>query len=86
MSGDVVRTLRSQDGEYYVDIFRRPNGTYGFQEYHWDKEDGFFVPTRRHSESFTDSIEHAVSEASARVDWLIEAIRNGVPVDVTNRE
>jgi hypothetical protein len=82
----IVRTLKSQDGMDYVDIVRRANGTYGFQAYHWDGEDGCFVPSGHYSESFTDSIDRAVAEASARVDWLIETIRAGVPVEVRNRE
>ncbi|WP_340119338.1 hypothetical protein [Pelagibius sp. 7325] len=58
-----------------VDVFRRPDGTFGFEEYRRDAEDargwfavGFF------SDRVFDSEDAALREARARVVWLNAAM------------
>jgi hypothetical protein len=41
----VMASVNNDDGSHCVDIFRRPNGTYGFEEFRRDVEDpsGWFA-------------------------------------------
>ena len=73
----VVRKIRSHDHKNVVEIYKRDNGTFGFLPLRWDEATECFVPLGRYAESFSDSVERAVAEASARVDWLAESIRTG---------
>lgn len=81
----VVRTIRSHDRKHIVEIYERDTGTFGFLTLRWDEEDQCFVPFGRYTESVNDSVERAVAEASARVDWLAESIRTGMPVEISDR-
>jgi hypothetical protein len=59
-----------------VDIFRRPDGTYGFEEYRRDPEDGrgwFAIGTysMRSFESPTD----ALANAKATIRWLDSVLK-----------
>ena len=66
--------LRGQ--EMCVDIFQRPDGTFGFEEYRRDAEDqrGWFAVGFFGSQVFASEGE-AMSEARARVPWLDEQLR-----------
>ena len=67
----VVRSI-NLDGEMTcVDVFRRPDGTFGFDEYRRDPEDGrgWFSIGRYGHLSFEDA-ETALTEARRRVGWL----------------
>jgi hypothetical protein len=66
----VLKILRDSDGRRRVDIFRRPNGTFGFEELRWFAEEQAWVPVGRYSESFNPSLDQAESEARHRVQWL----------------
>ncbi len=66
----IEKTLPDSHGLRRVDLFRRPNGTYGFEELRWLDEEQAWIPAGRYSESFTKSLEDAESEARARVEWL----------------
>ena len=60
------------DGETQcVDIYQRPDGSYGFEEFRRDTEDnrGWF-PIGFYSEKIFDSEETALAEARAKVRWL----------------
>jgi hypothetical protein len=81
----VVRQIRSHDRKHLVEIYERDSGTFGFVTLRWDEEVQCFVPFGRYAESFADSVERAVAEASARVDWLAESIRTGTPVEISDR-
>jgi hypothetical protein len=66
------------DGETRcVDIFRRPDGTYGFEEYRREPEDGrgWFAIGTYSSRSF-DTESDAVANARASIRWLASAIEN----------
>jgi len=36
----VLASLEAEGGERCVDVFKRPDGTFGFEEYRRDSEDG----------------------------------------------
>jgi len=83
-SATVVRRIQSQDHRRLVEIYRRENGTFGFGALRWDEEEECFVRFGRYAESFNDSLDRAVAEASDRVEWLADAIRTGAPVEITD--
>jgi hypothetical protein len=70
--GMTVRVIEEIGGNRRVIVFRRENGTYGFTEEHFSDEplEQCWIPQRPDSESFCDSEETAVKEATGRVDWL----------------
>jgi hypothetical protein len=54
-----------------VDIFSRPDGTFGFEEFRRDPEDmGAWTPIAYYSERKFQSEEDAVGAARAAVPWL----------------
>lgn len=57
-----------------VDVFRRPDGSFGFEEYRRDSEDarGWF-PVGFFGTQVFDSAEAALAEARRQVSWLAEA-------------
>jgi hypothetical protein len=67
----VVRSFNMDGGNCCVDIFRRPDGTYGFEEYRREPEDGrgWFAIGDYSSRSFATSM-HALANATASVRWL----------------
>jgi hypothetical protein len=72
---NVVVTSFNMDGEARcVDIFRRPDGTYGFEEYRRDPEDGrgWYAIGCYSSRSFRTSMD-ALANAKASVRWLASA-------------
>ena len=67
----VLSSLETDDGGRCVDIFRRPDGTYGFEEYRRDSEDGrgWFMVGGFGGEVFASEGEARASAAKA-VAWL----------------
>eukprot|EP00931_Biecheleriopsis_adriatica_P083959 TRINITY_DN5765_c0_g1_i1.p1 TRINITY_DN5765_c0_g1~~TRINITY_DN5765_c0_g1_i1.p1 ORF type:complete len:103 (-),score=22.92 TRINITY_DN5765_c0_g1_i1:108-416(-) len=70
----VLRSIETQDGGLCVDVFKRPDETFGFEEYRRDADGdhgwfriGFF------SDLVFDSETAALSKAIAKVPWLAEA-------------
>jgi hypothetical protein len=66
----VLASLENAYGDYCVDIFVRPDGSFGFEEYRRDPEDGVWRCLHRYSGQAFNSEEDAVAEAKARVPWL----------------
>lgn len=68
----VVRSIESGDGRLCVDVFRRPDKTYGFEEYRRDAEDtdGWRPVGNFGGRRFT-SVERALGEARQSVPWLV---------------
>ena len=67
----VLRSINSDDGSRCVDVFLRPEGSIGFEEYRRDVEDGrgWFAIGGYALRSFDD--ETAAFEAAlAEVPWL----------------
>jgi hypothetical protein len=71
MGDKVLRSLENSYGDYCVDIFVRADGTFGFEEYRRDPEDGErWHCLHRYSGQVFTSEEDAVAQAKARVPWL----------------
>ena len=69
----VIHSLEAQDRLRCVDIFQRPDLTFGFDEFRRDIEDasGWF-PTGHYSNIILSSAEEALKRAKAQVPWLIQ--------------
>jgi hypothetical protein len=67
----VLRSINADGGHICVDIFSRPDGTFGFEEYRRDAEDsrGWF-PVGYSARRVYASAEAALSEARREVAWL----------------
>lgn len=67
----VLQSVNATDGGRCVDIFRRPDGTFGFEEYRRDVEDsrGWFAIGGYGDRAFA-SEDDALRTARARVSWL----------------
>jgi len=71
----VVTSINAPGESRCVDVFRRPDGTFGFEEYRRDAEDarGWF-PVGFFGDGVFDSAEAALDEARRRVSWLPEVL------------
>lgn len=67
----VLQSIETADGDRCVDIFRRGDGTYGFEGYRRDAEDtrGWYRVTQFGAQSF-DSEAAAATAAQAAFPWL----------------
>jgi hypothetical protein len=68
----LINELIAPDGKWKVQIFRRDDGTFGFESLRWSEEpfEMCWIPCGRYSECFTPTAEIAEREARGRVDWL----------------
>lgn len=71
----VVRSINLVGDCICVDIFRRPDGTYGFDEFRRDPEDGrgWYSIGHYGSEEFGSPGE-ALKQAKKTVSWLTEEV------------
>lgn len=71
----VVRSINVAGNDRCVDIFRRPDDTFGFEEYRRDVEDqrGWFAIGFYGTETF-ETETAALAAALATVTWLQDAI------------
>ena len=67
----VLRSIETGDGGRCVDLFARNDGTFGFEEYRRDIEDGrgWFAIGFHASASFATA-DNALRDALAKVEWL----------------
>lgn len=67
----VIRSYNLDGDTQCLDIFRRPDGTYGFEEYRRDPEDGrgWFAVGVYSTRSFNQESD-AVANAKESVAWL----------------
>jgi len=65
-----VHTIGNIDKDRRVDIYRRRDGTFGFEELRYATEEQTWCPFGCYSESFTETLAGAISEASSRVQWV----------------
>ncbi len=74
----VLKSFEFHGESRCVDIFMRPNGTFGFEEFRRDIEDqrGWF-PIGFYSDLVFDSEDDALLEAQSAVSWLNEAMNGG---------
>ena len=68
----VVKQLMARDGVRKVEIFRRDDGSYGFESFRFsdDSLEMGWIPYERYSECFAADEEIAEREARSRFDWL----------------
>jgi hypothetical protein len=71
----VLRSVNNDDASRCVDVFLRPEGTVGFEEYRRDVEDGrgWFAVGGHASRTFDDE-SAALAAAIAEVAWLRQAM------------
>jgi len=70
----VLRSLNTPDGGRCVDIFTRPDETFGFEEFRRDIEDpGGWFPIGGHAGKVFTTAEDAFEQALAAVAWLKDA-------------
>ncbi len=71
----VFTSIENSDHDRCVDLFARPDGTYGFEEFRRDVEDrGEWTPVCFYSGSVYASREAALAAALHCVAWLHDAI------------
>lgn len=71
LKNTVFVSLENPDGNYCVDVFIRPDGTFGFEEYRRDAEDcGVWQSMHRYSRLVFASQENAIEQARENVAWL----------------
>lgn len=67
----VLQSINSSDGGRCVDVFRRPDGTFGFEEFRRDAEDGRgWFPIGGYGDRAFRSEDAAFGAARAAVAWL----------------
>jgi hypothetical protein len=72
----VFTSIESREHDRCVDLFSRPDGTYGFEEFRRDVEDrGEWTPVEYYSGSSYSSREAAETAAVRAVAWLGEALK-----------
>lgn len=70
----VLRSIENADHDRCLDIFERPDGSFGFEEFRKDPEDsGLWTPLQSYSATRYASRELAIRAASVTVAWLDDA-------------
>jgi hypothetical protein len=71
----VVKSINAAGEDRCVELFRRPDGTFGFEEYRRDIEDqrGWFAIGFYGDKTFDTEVA-ALTAALASVSWLSEAM------------
>jgi hypothetical protein len=74
----VLRSINRHGESRCTDIFLRPNGTFGFEEFRRDIEDkrGWF-PIGFFGDRVFNSEEDALLEALSAIPWLKDAMNSG---------
>jgi hypothetical protein len=76
----VLNSHQTFDGTHCVDVFSRPNGTFGFEEFRRDPEDGgAWTPLRYFSTQEYTSVAEALVAARRNVAWLGPFLDNASP-------
>ena len=71
----VLRSIETPGGDRCVDLFVRPDGSYGFEEYRRELEDGRgWYPIGFHANLVFKSEEEALESALNSVSWLKDFI------------
>lgn len=76
----VVDSIENDAHDRCVDLFLRPDGTYGFEEFRRDVEDGgAWTPVAFFSHAARGSRDAAQEAAVRAVGWLAEALPRRQP-------
>lgn len=70
----VIRSINLPGDTVCVDLFQRPDGTFGFDEFRRDPEDnrGWYSIGHHDAETF-ESADTALTAAKIRISWLEDA-------------
>ena len=72
----VLDSIENAEHDRCVDLFRRPDGSFGFEEFRRDVEDaGAWTPVAYYSRAAYGSNDAALGAATAGVAWLDEAVK-----------
>ena len=67
----VIASPTTSSGDRCVDVFARPDGTFGFEEFRRDAEDmGAWTPVAYYSSRTFPSVQSALAGARDAVAWL----------------
>ena len=66
----MLKTLNEPGGNRRVEIYQRATGTFGFQEWTYEREEDEWLPSGRYSYAVMDTLEKAEQEARSRIPWL----------------
>jgi hypothetical protein len=73
----VFDSIETGDGTRCVDLFSRPDGTYGFEEFRRDPEDaGLWTPVHYYAGKSFAGKDDAQAAALKAVTWLADAVRD----------
>jgi hypothetical protein len=73
----VLRSIENDEHDRCVDLFRRPDGSFGFEEFRRDVEDaGAWTPVAYYSGAAYSSMDDALSAAIKAVVWLEGALKD----------
>ena len=71
----VFDSVENRDHDRCVDLFERPDGSFGFEEFRRDVEDaGVWTPVQYFSSLAYPSKAAAARAAAAAVIWFVEAL------------
>jgi hypothetical protein len=71
----VFDSIENAEHDRCVDLFRRTDGSFGFEEFRRDVEDaGAWTPVAYYSRAAYDSTEATLAAALGAVAWLVEAV------------
>lgn len=71
----VIRSINLDGETICVDIFLRPDGTYGFDEFRRDPEDGRgWYSIGHYGAASFGTFDQALEEAQAKVGWLTASL------------
>jgi hypothetical protein len=66
----IVKTIHDPRNKRKVQVFRREDGTFGFEEWKWLPEENCWSPLPKQITSVIDTLEHALKEAKERIPWI----------------
>jgi hypothetical protein len=67
----VLESIENDEHDRCVDLFRRPDGSFGFEVFRRDVEDaGLWTAVAYHSSAAYGSKEAALAAAAGSVNWL----------------
>lgn len=77
MSSVVLDSIENPERNRCVDLFRRDDGSFGFEEYRRDAEGGGWFAIGHYAGVVFETESTALDEARARVAWLAQAVKTG---------